>query len=348
LCSRRKDWSRALPNQQKDNLHVFVPHSFDVVDVARCGSSSLIQTRPTSDGSSGYRNTFVFSDGILASWASIDRNQRTEERYDSNGCLKIHVRMDGVSVVTSRDADRHAVPNLSCTALVQPLGTQKIEIFDSGDHERSVTVSCSRNFLVNDIGLDPDEFSGPLRQFLQTGSSDFRLLNAGYSLGLKQAAEAFFESEGNTVGRKMLLQSRALDIVRLFLERMKTVDDARSHARPQDRIVIAKVIDILERTYARPPSAVEIAASVGVSLSKLMKLFKAIEQKTISDYLIEIRMRRALELIQDGKLSITQIAFEVGYEHSANFSTAFRRVFGMSPRDVVLGDRANLPPGFQA
>lgn len=336
-----------MPDRPSSDLHVFVPHSFDVVDVSSRGNASLIQTRPTGGGSQGFRNTFVFSDDIRASWTSIDRAMPTEDRYDSNGCLKIHVRMEGNSLLTDRAADGHDIPGLSCTALLQPVGAHKIEVFNAGDHERSVTISCSREFLVNEIGLSAEDFSGPLRTFLQAGGSDFALLNAGYSLGLKQAAEAFFQGESHDFGRKILLQARALDIVRLFLERVKTVDVARSHARPQDRVVIAKVIDILEHNYARPPSAVEIAVAVGISLSKLMKLFKSIEQKTISDYLIEVRMRKALEMMQEGKLSITQIAFEVGYEHSANFSTAFRRVFGMSPREVMLGDRPP-PPTTQA
>lgn len=39
--------------------------------------------------------------------------------------------------------------------------------------------------------------------------------------------------------------------------------------------------------------------------------------------------------MRERRLSVTQIAYEVGYEHPANFSTAFRRHFGLLPRDVM-------------
>jgi AraC-like DNA-binding protein len=45
-------------------------------------------------------------------------------------------------------------------------------------------------------------------------------------------------------------------------------------------------------------------------------------------------MERAMVMIRSGRLPITQIALEVGYDHPANFSTAFRRHFGVAPRDV--------------
>ena len=68
-----------------------------------------------------------------------------------------------------------------------------------------------------------------------------------------------------------------------------------------------------------------------------MRLFKAVDGRTIGEFVTAMRMARALELMQERRLSITQIAFEVGYEHSANFSTAFRRHYGMTPRQAMHG-----------
>ncbi|WP_309243368.1 helix-turn-helix transcriptional regulator [Caballeronia sp. CLC5] len=78
-----------------------------------------------------------------------------------------------------------------------------------------------------------------------------------------------------------------------------------------------------------------MARQAGMSLSKLSKLFKAVEGKTMMEYLLMVRMRRALDLMREGDLSITQISYEVGYEYPANFSTAFRRFFGTSPREAL-------------
>ena len=101
--------------------------------------------------------------------------------------------------------------------------------------------------------------------------------------------------------------------------------------------VIEKVKTLLTKNLDATLSTAEIATKVGSSASRLTRLFKAVEGRTISEYIAARRMARALDLMQEGRLTITQIAFEVGYEHSANFSTAFRRHYGMTPRQAMQG-----------
>ena len=53
--------------------------------------------------------------------------------------------------------------------------------------------------------------------------------------------------------------------------------------------------------------------------------------KTISQYLRQLRMEKAAELLRAGKLNVTQVAMEVGYASSSHFSTAFHETFGCCP-----------------
>lgn len=59
--------------------------------------------------------------------------------------------------------------------------------------------------------------------------------------------------------------------------------------------------------------------------------FKQIVGSTISAYCQELRLSTAWRLLQETELSITQVAFEVGYEFPTNFATAFKRRYGVSP-----------------
>nr|WP_255592845.1 helix-turn-helix transcriptional regulator [Bordetella sp. BOR01] len=90
----------------------------------------------------------------------------------------------------------------------------------------------------------------------------------------------------------------------------------------------------LADTFRDPPSVRELAGQAGVSVSKLSRTFKAVHGATLSEYLLSIRMRHAMVLIRAAQLPVTQVAFEVGYDHAGNFSTAFRRHYGVSPRAV--------------
>lgn len=45
-------------------------------------------------------------------------------------------------------------------------------------------------------------------------------------------------------------------------------------------------------------------------------------------------MQHALTLLRERRLAVARIAESVGYSHQTSFATAFRRHFGMRPRDV--------------
>ncbi|MDE0284944.1 MAG: helix-turn-helix transcriptional regulator, partial [Gammaproteobacteria bacterium] len=58
---------------------------------------------------------------------------------------------------------------------------------------------------------------------------------------------------------------------------------------------------------------------------------------TVHNYLHRARMEKACDLLANSELTITQIAMSLGYEYSSNFTTAFRKHFGVTPRQVRTG-----------
>jgi AraC-like DNA-binding protein len=54
---------------------------------------------------------------------------------------------------------------------------------------------------------------------------------------------------------------------------------------------------------------------------------------TIFEYVRSRRMEEAQRMLRAGKLSVTEIAFEVGYEYSCNFSVAYKRHYGVTPKE---------------
>lgn len=62
-------------------------------------------------------------------------------------------------------------------------------------------------------------------------------------------------------------------------------------------------------------------------------LFKEGSGMNFSDYVIRVRMNRAIELLKDPKVRIYEVAGQVGYKNLAYFTRQFREVFGMTPGD---------------
>lgn len=93
----------------------------------------------------------------------------------------------------------------------------------------------------------------------------------------------------------------------------------------------ARVAAILKQRMVEPPSLGEIAAEVGCSTFYLSRTFSKVTGKTIPQYLREIRIQRAAELLAEGRHNVTEAAFEVGYSSLGHFSTAFCRITGCCP-----------------
>ena len=90
----------------------------------------------------------------------------------------------------------------------------------------------------------------------------------------------------------------------------------------------------LAALHARPSeawTAETLASEVGMSRSVFAERFTSLIGQPPMHYLALWRMQVAAQHLREGRCSIAQIAFEVGYDSEAAFSRAFKREFGASP-----------------
>ncbi|MBQ4188180.1 MAG: helix-turn-helix transcriptional regulator, partial [Firmicutes bacterium] len=83
-----------------------------------------------------------------------------------------------------------------------------------------------------------------------------------------------------------------------------------------------------------------ICDAIGCSVQHLSRLFRAEKDTTINEYVHSQRIARSRILLQDGSLSVAQIAAQVGYASLDTFSRNFRRHTGMSPSEYRNNMRA--------
>jgi AraC-like DNA-binding protein len=76
----------------------------------------------------------------------------------------------------------------------------------------------------------------------------------------------------------------------------------------------------------------DIAMFMGSNRSKLAATFKRVLGLGVFEWLRKQRMLKAKSLLMYSELSIQEVGFEVGYENSANFSSAYKKQFAISPR----------------
>jgi len=87
----------------------------------------------------------------------------------------------------------------------------------------------------------------------------------------------------------------------------------------------------LLRSLDDAPGIQELARLAGTNSKRLNAAFKHCAGMTVFEYLREERMKEAAQLLRNTRLSISEIACRVGFSSSANFATAFRERYGMTP-----------------
>ncbi len=94
---------------------------------------------------------------------------------------------------------------------------------------------------------------------------------------------------------------------------------------------VEKVIALLRARLADPPNLEEIGQAAGCSPFYLSRTFSAATGMTIPQYVRQLRMERAAELLRSGRFNVTEAALEVGYSSLSHFSQAFHDTFGCCP-----------------
>jgi transcriptional regulator GlxA family with amidase domain len=96
---------------------------------------------------------------------------------------------------------------------------------------------------------------------------------------------------------------------------------------------IAEAITFLERSCDQPVNLDKLAAIAHMSQRSFLREFKKAMGTSPIDYLIQVRVNRAAEQLRHDEQTITQVAFDLGFEDSNYFSRQFRKVMGVSPRE---------------
>lgn len=96
---------------------------------------------------------------------------------------------------------------------------------------------------------------------------------------------------------------------------------------------ISRAISWFQLQYAQPLSINHIARSLGYHRTHLSKMFRVVTGLSPIQYLLRIRMERAAQLLQEGELSVKQVASFVGYNDALYFSKQFRKWSGQSPSE---------------
>jgi len=105
----------------------------------------------------------------------------------------------------------------------------------------------------------------------------------------------------------------------------------RSQLRPEERQQVLQARTTLIDNFKQPPSLLELSRKVGLNDYKLKIGFRQVFGTTVFGYLRQYRMEYARQLLEEGKMSVTEVSYSVGYCSLSHFAKVFSRQFGTKP-----------------
>jgi signal transduction histidine kinase/DNA-binding response OmpR family regulator len=209
------------------------------------------------------------------------------------------------------------------------------------------------DIVISDVmmpRMDGNEFCQRLKEDERTSHIPVILLTARASReskieGLETGADDFitkpFDGEELQVRVKNLLEQRKK--IREFLERKirrsRTafhVDFSDSGITSMDEQFLQKAMDILRGQHSDPEfNAQKFSPAIGLSIAQLNRKIKALTGQTTGDFIRTFRLLRAAELLKKKSATISEIAYDVGFNSPSYFTECFHEHFGITPSEYV-------------
>lgn len=116
---------------------------------------------------------------------------------------------------------------------------------------------------------------------------------------------------------------------------------------PDDKLM-SRIMKALEANMSDPGLTIEkLASEIGISRVHLHRKLKELTNQTTSDFIRNTRLSRAARILSEGKQSISEVAALVGFDNQANFATAFKRMYGVTPREYMKNNGMAEPEQSQ-
>ena len=213
--------------------------------------------------------------------------------------------------------------------------------YPAGERILSVVIQINPSLFNTFLGGECDRIPGDLRGIIDGSNENNYNRTGSITPSAQMAVHQILNCPYQGLTRRMYLEGKSLEIMALQLIQL-VFGENRSvkppTLRPADVERIHEARDILIRNLENPPSLFGLASQVGLNDTKLKRGFRQVLGTTVFGCLHAHRMEIGRQLLAEGKMNVTEVAYEVGYSSRPYFSRAFTRHFGLNPIVYLRGN----------
>ena len=198
----------------------------------------------------------------------------------------------------------------------------------------------SKDIREISIQFSSDIFGGDLLSKNQFASIRRMLRRADHGLVFPLSAVMKVYSTLDTIAQE---QERFVQFLKFLyiLYELSISDEARVLAsssfahteRSTESRRVQKVKQYINDNYAKPLMLSDLAGLVGMSPVAFSRFFRQRTGRTLSDYIVDIRLGYAARMLVDSTKNISEICYECGFNNLSNFNRTFKAKRNYTPRD---------------
>lgn len=217
---------------------------------------------------------------------------------------------------------------------------------DNGKTAVKILNENTVNLIISDVMMpvmDGFELCNIVKNDVNFSHIPFLLLTAQHNLqsrltGLNNGADAYMEKpfsiELLTAQVVNLLKSR--EVLNKTYQEKPLTPAATLAVSPVDNIFLTKFNAYINENITEESLNVEaLAEKMGMSTSSLYRKVKGVSGLSPVDFIKIARLKKAVQLMQQGESRINEIGFQVGFSSPAYFSTCFQKQYGKSPSEFM-------------
>jgi AraC-like DNA-binding protein len=211
---------------------------------------------------------------------------------------------------------------------------------------RKVECYHEQPFLEVEITMQPKllhsfvgDSEGQLPKHLQhliRGYDEYYYRCGTATLPMQRVAQQILHCPYQGIAKRMYLEGKVLELMGILIGQEAEIGDGKSNLQPLQPDVIDRIHharEIILQRLDNPPSLNELARQVGLNECTLKRGFRSCFGTTVFGYLRNHKLEQARQLLDAGEMKITEIAYAMGYTSRSPFAAAFRKQFGMNPKE---------------
>ncbi|MCQ2190872.1 MAG: ATP-binding protein [Paludibacteraceae bacterium] len=191
-----------------------------------------------------------------------------------------------------------------------------------------------------------DELCNKLKHDEKTSHIPIILLTAVHSKeseieSLKRGADDYITKpfDIEVLDQKVMNMMRLKDKIRSRFKIEMISEPTKVATQSPDEKFMIKAMKVIEDNLSDADFDIEkFAVEVGVSRMQLYRKMNAITGMTVKEFIRNIRIKRAKQLLEDGAMTVSEVAYNVGFKDIAYFRKCFKQQVGINPSEISKGE----------